>query len=141
CAPDAARRRALWGPENAQDRLALAREIVELADRARDRELALRGRALCVVDLLELGDLAAADAEIAVHAALAQELREPFQLWHAAVWRAMRALCDGHFDDAERLANDAFAAGRRLHESDAAQFQAVQLFFCRVDQGRAGEME
>jgi tetratricopeptide (TPR) repeat protein len=135
------RHRALWGPENAQDRLALAREIIELADRAGDRELALRGRALCVVDLLELGDLVAADAEIAVHAALAQELREPFQLWHAAVWRAMRALCDGRFDDAERLANDAFAAGRRLRESDAAQFQTVQLFFCRVDQGRAGEME
>jgi tetratricopeptide (TPR) repeat protein len=135
------RHRALWGPQNAEDRFAVASEIVELAERAGDRELALRGRALRVVDLLELGDIAAADVEIAAHAALAQELREPLQLWRAVVWRAMRALCDGRFGDAERLADDAFAAGRRLRESDAAQFQTVQLFFSRVEQGRAGEME
>lgn len=47
-----ARHRAPWGPENVEDRLAVADEIVELGERAGDRQLALQGRARRALDLL-----------------------------------------------------------------------------------------
>jgi tetratricopeptide (TPR) repeat protein len=132
---------ALWGPENAQERLAIATEIIALAERAGSRALALQGHARRVTDLLELGDVAAADAEIAVHAALALELREPADLWRAAVWRATRAHLDGRFDEAGRLAGEALAVGRRLFESEATQCHTVQMFFCAIEQGAGAELE
>lgn len=136
-----ARHGALWGPENAEERLEVATEIVQLAEAAGSDELALQGRARRVTDLLELGDIAAADAEIAVHAALAEQLREPAHLWYSAVWHAARAQFEGRFEDGERLAGEALALGRRLFESEAGQCHAVQVFFCRVDRGRAVELE
>jgi tetratricopeptide (TPR) repeat protein len=136
-----ARHGTLWESENVEDRLAVASEIVELAERAGNRELALHGHARRVADLLELGDIAGADAEIATHAALAAELRDVTQLWTAAVWRGTRALLDGRFDDAERFADAALAVAGRLREAEAAQCHTVQLFFCRLEQGRGLELE
>src|SRR4030095_6052681 len=56
-----ARHVALWGPENADERLATARDILHLAEEIGDVETALRGRIWLLTDLLELGDLRAAD--------------------------------------------------------------------------------
>jgi tetratricopeptide (TPR) repeat protein len=136
-----ARHGALSGPENVEDRLAVATETVELAQRAGDRALEVQGRARRVVDLLELGDLVAANREIEAHASLADELRERSHQWYTLVWRSMRAHLDGKFDEAVRLAGEALALGRRLHESEAIQCYTVQMFFSRTAQGRTAELE
>jgi hypothetical protein len=70
---------AIWGAEGAemaQERLAMATEVVELAERAGDHAMALRGRGLRRVDLLELGDLAGFDADLAAAERAARELRQ-----------------------------------------------------------------
>jgi DNA-binding SARP family transcriptional activator len=130
----------LWGPENALERLQIASDVVALGEEVRDRELVMRGHHWRVVSLMELGDWVGADIELAVHARLAEELRDPLHLWHVPLFRAARALLEGRLVDAERLTGEAFAVGRRVQAQNAAQVYAAQLFVLRGEQGRLAEM-
>src|SRR5262249_20276787 len=70
---------AVWGPdpaEGAAERLAVATEVVSLAERLGDRAMALRGRGLRRTDLLALGDLVGFDADLAAAERTAAELRQ-----------------------------------------------------------------
>ena len=133
------RRLALWGPESVEERLASATEILALAEQARDAELALESRCWRVGALLELGDIPAADREIAAHAEKAAELREPLYLWFSARWKAMRALLDGRLEESERLAQEASVVGERLGPL-AAHGYFGQLAYLRWAQGRLEEV-
>jgi hypothetical protein len=131
----------LWEPENAGLRLQLAGDIVALGEEVRDRELILRGHIWRAVGLMELADWAGADIELAVHARLARELRDPLHLWYVPLFQASRALMEGRLHDAERLAHDAFEIGRGTQPQNAAQLYAVQLLGLRAEQGRLDEVE
>jgi tetratricopeptide (TPR) repeat protein len=131
----------LWGPENSVQRLQIASDVVALGEEARDRELVLRGHVWRIVSLMELGDWVGADIELAVHARLADELRDPLHLWYVPLFQAARALLEGRLVEAERFAGEAFATGRRTQAQNAAQLYAVQLFALRAEQGRLSEVE
>jgi len=131
----------LWGPENSFQRLQIASDVVALGEEARDRELVLRGHVWRIVSLMELGDWVGADIELAVHARLAEELRDPLHLWYVPLFHATRALLEGRLADAERFAGEAFAVGRRTQAQNAAQLYATQLFALRAEQGRLSEVE
>ena len=96
---------AWWDPANAEERLATATEVVQLV--TTNRELALQGYRWRMPDLLEWGDAAAAWQDLDGHAQLAQSLSQPFYLWDAKRWQAMRALLQGRFDVGEQLAHQA----------------------------------
>ncbi|HVF79906.1 MAG TPA: AAA family ATPase [Solirubrobacteraceae bacterium] len=130
----------LWGPENSPRRLQIASDVIALGEEVRDRELVLRGHVWRIVSLMELGDWVGADIELAVHARLAEELRDPLHLWYVPLFRATRALLEGRLVDAERYAGEAFAIGRRTQAQNAAQLYAVQLFALRAEQGRLSEV-
>src|SRR5439155_26305244 len=66
---------ALWRPEGAPERPAIADEIVHLGERTCDRELALLGRRVGIVGFVEHGDEVATDREIEAWAQIAGELR------------------------------------------------------------------
>jgi tetratricopeptide (TPR) repeat protein len=131
----------LWGPENSMQRLQIASDVVALGEEARDRELVLRGHVWRIVSLMELGDWVGADIELAIHARLADELRDPLHLWYVPLYQANRAMLEGRMADAERLAGEAFATGRGVQVQNAAQLYAVQLFALRMMQGRLSEVE
>ena len=131
----------LWGPENSVQRLQIASDVVALGEEVRDRELVLRGHVWRIVSLMELGDWVGADIELAVHARLAEELRDPLHLWYVPLFSATRALLEGRLADAERFAGEAFAIGRRTQAQNAAQLYGVQLFALRAEQGRLSEVE
>jgi tetratricopeptide (TPR) repeat protein len=131
----------LWGPENSAQRLRIATDVVALGEEARDRELVLRGHLWRILALMELGDWVGADIELAVHARLADELRDPLHLWYVPLYQANRAMLEGRMADAERLSAEAFATGRGVQAQNAAQLYAVQLFALRMMQGRLGEVE
>jgi tetratricopeptide (TPR) repeat protein len=131
----------LWGPENSVQRLQIASDVVVLGEEVRDRELVLRGHGWRIVSLMELGDWVGADIELAVHARLAEELRDPLHLWYVPLFQAARAMLEGRLADAERLAGEAFAVGRGSQAQNAAQLYAVQLFALRAEQGRLSELE
>jgi hypothetical protein len=136
-----ARYAALWGPEGAAERLAIANEVLELARRAGDARLAREGRGRRIVALLELGDVDAAHAEIALHARAAEELRQPYGRWQAAVWQAAEALLAGRLDEGESRAREAFELGRRVRMTDAENCFAVQSFMAAMDLGRLAELQ
>ena len=52
---------SLWGLADPGERLALATEIVRLAEELNDRELLLTGHQFRITDLLEIGDIGAVD--------------------------------------------------------------------------------
>ena len=131
----------LWGPENSVQRLQIASDVVALGEEVRDRELVLRGHVWRIVSLMELGDWVGADIELALHARLAEELRDPLHLWYVPLFKATRAMLDGRLAEAERFAAEAFAVGRRTQAQNAAQLYATQLFALRVEQGRLAEVE
>jgi tetratricopeptide (TPR) repeat protein len=131
----------LWGPENADRRLQIAGDIVALGEEVRDRELVLRGHVWRAVSLMELGDWLSADMELALHAGLARDLRDPLHLWYVPLFQASRALLEGRLADAERFAADAFEVGRGTQAQNAAQLYAVQLLGLRTEQGRLEEVE
>jgi hypothetical protein len=131
----------LWEPENSVERLQIASDVVALGEEVRDRELVLRGHQWRIVTLMELGDWVGADIELAVHARLAAELRDPLHLWYVPLFEVARALLEGRLRDAERFAGEALSVGRGTQPQNAAQMYAVQLFMLRSEQARLGEIE
>jgi DNA-binding CsgD family transcriptional regulator len=129
----AARHVALWEPADAQERLSVANEIVAVAERLVDPELALQGHAWRLVDLLELGNVAAADQAISDHARLARDLGQPLHIRDSALWAATRALLDGRFADAERESQRALDLGR-AHDSHADMFWWAQRYWLILEQ-------
>jgi DNA-binding CsgD family transcriptional regulator len=134
---------ASWGTEKeevAAEGLAAATEVVSLAERLGDRAMALRGRGLRRTDLLELGDLAGFDADLAAAEQTAQELRQLHYDWQLPLAHATRALLVGRFTQAEEQAAQGLAIGRRAGD------QAVELYYpgvvgnLRFMQGRLGEL-
>ncbi len=131
-----------WEPGIVDTNLADTAEMLRLADQVGDRAIALDGHQWRIYGLLVLGDIDAVDAEIEAHARLAEELRQPFYLWFAALFRAMRSLLDGRFEEGERLATQALAIGQRAQEGpNAAMWFGAQLNAVRQAQGRLGELE
>jgi predicted ATPase len=98
-----ARHYIIWDTGHLAERLAIATEMVTLAEKDRNRELALLGLHWRVIDLLEQGNVLSADQAITAHARLAEELRQPYHLFYNAAFRAMRALLAGRFAQGEQL--------------------------------------
>jgi class 3 adenylate cyclase/tetratricopeptide (TPR) repeat protein len=127
-------------PEAMRQRLRNTDEMLELAERAGDRELAVRGHVYRMLALLDVGDVAGADLELDTYSRLAEDLRMPQHLWHVPLLRGMRASMDGRFADAERLADEARRGGERAQEPLSAQLYALQMSVLRRHQGRVEEM-
>jgi hypothetical protein len=97
---------------------ALNLEIAALAQARGDRERLLRTHLRLAISHMGVGDMQACDAQLSAFETLAAELRAPWYAWWAGMARATRATIEGRFDEAERLAAAARAAGRAAgHEA------------------------
>jgi tetratricopeptide (TPR) repeat protein len=132
---------AAWGPSNAHERYETADEAVRLAQAASDIALEVDGRLSRIVDLLELGEVEQADAELELCSTKAQEVRQRYQLWWLACLLALRALMDGRIADADELATHALQIGQRDGNQNALQIYGAQLAGMRREQGRFAELE
>jgi len=126
---------ALWRPEGAAERLAIADEILHLGERTGDRELALLGRRFRIVGFLEHGDVVATDREIEAWAQIAGELRQPLYLTDLAMWRATRAIMDGRFADGEEQAQRAVELGQREPDVQPILRHEIQTFLLHFHKG------
>ena len=131
------------GPQRGQDEvgelLAIADEIIRHAEASAELELALQGHSWRLVDLLELGQTETIDDEIAACASLADRLAQPFYRSWVAGLHPMRALMQGRFDEAERLAREALAAAEAAGNWNGITSSRVQLGWCWKDVGRGAE--
>ena len=136
-----ARHWALATPEKVQERLAHTEEMLLAAEQATNREmqfLAHNARFHC---FLELCDRRAVDQEVEAMAQAADFIRQPFFTWHVLCLRTVRAILDGHLDEAERLAAEALALAELRHgEYPAYVFHYAQMFAIRWAQGRLAEV-
>jgi tetratricopeptide (TPR) repeat protein len=131
---------AMWRPDNAQERLTIASETVAVGGRAGDRERVLAAHQHVLFVFLELGDMPSVYRELDAIDRLTEELRQPAQSWAPASMRAMLALFEGRFGDAETWVSAAFRLRARTSRSDALLSQALQLFQLRRAQGRLAEV-
>jgi len=132
---------SLWTPDNPQERLDIAGEMIEIGEQAGDLELVLHGHEDRRIALFELADVASMKREIATVARLAQQLRQPTQTWLPASSRALTALFEGRFEDAEALILEARDTREWANPSDAREAYVLQLFMLRREQGRLAEIE
>ena len=132
----------LMGPENSDERLQIASDVIALGEEVRDRELVLRGHVWRILSLMELGDWVGAEIELAVHARLADELRDPLHLWYVPLFAATRALLQGRLRRGRALRRARRSRSAAASQAqNAAQLYAVQLFALRTEQGRLTEVE
>ena len=132
----------LWARGSLEERLAVATEIVRLADAEGDHELVFHGRVWRLIDLLESGEMTMLDEELAAFAQLTVALRQPFYQWWVAVFQAMLASLAGRFGEAEHLAHRAAGLGQRVQDHTSVQSVLfTQLWIIRQEQGRVQELQ
>ena len=115
----------VWIPGTARERLALAEEVVKLGRAAGSRDLEFSGAWWAFCDDMELGDTDGANEMLTLEITIATELNQPIYLWNARAHQSARALMDGRYDDAERLADEALAHGQAVPAGRAMQFYAI----------------
>jgi DNA-binding SARP family transcriptional activator len=134
-----ARHWAQRGQDEVDELLIIADEIIRNAEASAEVELAFQGHSWRLVDLLELGRSDEIDDEIAACVNLADRLGQPFYRSWVAGLHPMRALMQGRFDDAERLASEALAAAELAGNWNGVTASRVQLEWCWKDVGRGAE--
>jgi len=132
---------ALWMPHNIKERLALAAELIELAERAGDRALWAEGHGLRLWDFAELGDVAAAEREYEILVRPAEELRQPYLRWAIAMIRGYFAFAQGRLGEVESLAQQALQMGQETQNQNATLAYGVQMALAFTEQGRYDELE
>lgn len=130
-----------WKPGTALERLTMAEEIIALARAGGDGPLGGEGRICELTDLLELGRREAFDRVAQEYTEYARTHRDVSALCNARIFETTIAMLEGRFSDAERCAGEALTMGMRLSEASARNYYAAALFWIRIEQGRAHEVE
>jgi len=88
-----------------------AKRLISLTRAQEDAPGELLGHRLRVLALAELGRFADMDAEVDTYALVSDGIRQPLYAWYVPLWRGMRALMDGRFEDAVDWCTEAEAIG------------------------------
>jgi predicted ATPase/DNA-binding winged helix-turn-helix (wHTH) protein len=133
---------ARWPRLAPAERRAQSDELLALAREMRDPVSAIVASPLHLTCLLEAGDVAGVDAEIAHFEREIANLEVPaFFRWYGPLYRAMRAEMEGRYAEAERLARESFGHAQRANVYDAPRALATQLLAIHASQGRLDELE
>lgn len=124
---------ATINPSNLSDRLAIAPEILRLAEQLSHRELLFLGHHLSLSNMLETGDIDAVDREMDICLRVADELGHPLYIWLATCLKAMRALIDGNFEAADSFAQESMQTpGRGQSEVAIGAFAVLNYLIAWV---------
>jgi len=132
---------AIMWPDNGEERIALAGELLRAAEKSGETERAAHALYTRVFASLELGDMATVRSSLEEYATITAQLKQPAWRWLLVVTRATLALFEGRLDEAETLIDDALALGRRAQASDAILSYRVQVFSLRLHRGGLEEVE
>jgi tetratricopeptide (TPR) repeat protein len=127
-----ARRDAVWGLEDIEERIKDSEDALRLAKECGDREAGMIALRLRIIDECEQGNMVAARYDITRFEQEAAAMRQPFYIWEVMTLRTGQRLIEGRFDDAERLANEALAVGRTFVQNEAMYtFSGQFAMICR----------
>ncbi|MGZ4227329.1 MAG: ATP-binding protein [Solirubrobacteraceae bacterium] len=128
-----ARHVVLWGPDHTRERLPLADEMLALARRADDPALELQARTWRIVDLEELGDGAALEAELEAYAATAARVPQSPYAWYVPAWQCTRAFLGGRPAKGRELQRQAVRLGRRAGDRNVQFVQRLEFIVALAD--------
>jgi tetratricopeptide (TPR) repeat protein len=144
------RQRALWGPDNLEERLAGLAECLRLAAVHRDEDETFWWQSWRSVygwrwwlfhSLVEQGDLTAADRQLTIFEQLTSQSRVPLDQYLLLQLRSMRALMTGRYAQAEEIATQALPIGQRgIYTQGPHQLHVRKLAALRREQGRLAEV-
>lgn len=132
---------AFLKPSGLLRRIEIGRQMAFLAERVGDAEAAFRVRQRLGVDLLELGDTAGFNEAVNYLEYLAAKLRQPRYETHCLLYRAMRALIFGRFDEADKLALEALQLAERIGDERAKSSFWAQTVWSQRDRGGSHELD
>ena len=130
----------VWNRARYEELREVLPELERFAAESGDRELALLPKRMRIVCDTACGDVNAADLDLAAFAQAAEELRQPWHLAYTPVFRAMRAMMQGRFAEAETLIDEGLAIGTRARGSHALLIASMQRFMLLREQGRFLEL-
>ena len=119
---------AILGPDSRAELLALSGELRELAERIGDPERVVQAHIYRLIAQLELGNIPEGQVDLAAAGRIAEELRQPAQLWLVASAQAMLALAVGRLDVAETLIHNALVLGEGALPESAIPVNRLQLY-------------
>jgi class 3 adenylate cyclase/tetratricopeptide (TPR) repeat protein len=126
-----ARDEALLGhPDHLPERLAIGRESLSLAEQSGDPFMSYWAHDSLACTALWMGDIPALNDEIDGMVRITEEFREPVFQENTAGVKAMRAMLDGRFQEAERLTQETIAYAEKAYGPHAhvnLDFQALLL--------------
>jgi tetratricopeptide (TPR) repeat protein len=131
---------ANMGPQTVDRRRVIAEELIAVAGQIEDTERAYAGQEYRFHALLEAGDTATAHQAFEAMTRIAEELRQPAQLWFAGVNRAKLALFEGRFDEADDLIRAAFELGKQDLTANPRMAFDLQMYQLNRERGLLGEM-
>ncbi len=132
----------VWERFSPAERQALTSEFVGLEARLPTRAFTVDASPLRITALLEQGDVAAVDAEIARATRRLEGMElAPVGRWYLSVHRGMRALLSGRLEEAEACVGALGQQAQRTGIYDFVRAWGAQLCQLRIDQGRAAEIE
>ncbi len=136
-----ARQFTLRGPDFLDERLAAGRAVLDIAARLEDADLLFRAHQWLVPDRFQAGELTGVAAEVEQLAAIAEARRNPLQRWWVLIYRGLLAGFAGRDEEAEDLAHEAAALGRRLGLPAAEAYRIGQLSRVYWAAGRLAELD
>ncbi len=136
-----ARQFTLRGPDYLEERLSAGLAVLDIATRLGDQDLTFRAHQWLVPDRFQAGALALTSADVERMAAIAEASRNPLQRWWVLIYRGLLAGFAGRDAEAEELAHEAAALGRRLGQPAADAYRIGQLSRIYWTSGRLAELE
>jgi len=136
-----ARQFTLRGPGFLEERLAAGRAVLGMSARLGDQDLLFRAHQWLVPDRFQSGALGEVAADVEQMAAIAEARRSPLQRWWVLIYQGLLAGFTGRDAEAETMAHDAAALGRRLGLPAADTYRIGQLGRIYWRQGRLPELD
>ena len=132
---------SIAAPDTVAECLALATELRGVAEQSGDAEQVVAGHFHRIMAQLQVGDIRGAEVDLAAARRVADELRQPAQLWQVTSTWAMLALALGRLTEAEELVPDAVALGERAQPSAAIPVYELQRYTLCDFRGTLAEVE
>ena len=128
----------MWGPDGLDELLALADEIVRVAEQAGAWEEVASGLAFRCEIRLTRGEIRQAQGDLERYAALAEQLKLPTHMWQAGAYQTEFMLLMGRFTQAAACIDQSLRPGA-AHAAEAMETAVFQRFLLFLEQGRGLE--
>ena len=131
---------ARWGPDEVDERLALADRLVATAARAGSIGARLHAHGTRIHFALESGVIESAQRDLATYLELARTARRPWFDWSARRFRIMLALLTGEHAAAEQEIAESTSRARTFEHPDVLALFYAQMVALRMQQDRVAEI-